>query len=156
MNKFPKDISWYNPYQTFAAGICYGALFFTPLMHNVFAFWTRFLPSNSMHAVVFKTGIDCVTSFPVNVSALIAFQTLARKESSSTNLQKFQSIQNSLQLNLWPTLIMGWKIWPAVTVLNYKFVPVIYRVLLLNSVSYCWNVALIFYTIPSKSSQRVQ
>ena len=31
---------------------------------------------------------------------------------------------NELQTKLWPTLIVNWKLWPAVQLINFIFVPV--------------------------------
>ena len=44
--------------------------------------------------------------------------------------------------DLWPTLVANWKLWPAANFLNFKFVPLDYRVLFTNIVAIIWNIYL--------------
>mmetsp|Transcript_11251 Transcript_11251/g.14672 ORF Transcript_11251/g.14672 Transcript_11251/m.14672 type:complete len:168 (+) Transcript_11251:116-619(+) len=103
------DFSWYNYKQTLASGIGYGALFFTPLMHNVFAFWAFALPSRSLAAVCFKTMVDSVVAFPMNVCALISIQTLVKQDTPMGFEQRVAEVRSILEEKLWPTLLIGWK-----------------------------------------------
>jgi hypothetical protein len=46
-------------------------------------------------------------------------------------MQKIWREYPNVQLN-------GWKLWPAASMLNYRFVPLNYRVLYLNVVALIW------------------
>lgn len=137
----------YN-YRRTAAAAAYGGLLFAPVMHTVFAFWARAVPSQTIGATVFKVCVDMGTSFPVNISALMALQALAKAPPVGGDESRWQQAKHvvpaALRENFWGTYTDGLKFWPPVTVGLYTFVPVLYRVLALNVFSYGWNCWLIF------------
>lgn len=47
-----------------------------------------------------------------------------------------------LKKKLLPTLIVNWKIWPALMAINFSIVPVPYRVLYANITGMFWSVYL--------------
>lgn len=96
---------WFDPKLTFASAFLYGACFFTPLMHNVFRLWSIVYPSTALHAVVFKSCVDCVTSFPLNISMLISSRAVV------TGANPREALKESFR----PSLIAGWTFWPLYT-----------------------------------------
>ena len=46
---------------------------------------------------------------------------------------------NSAKEKLWPTMLTNWKVWPFVQFMNFKFIPVTYHILVVNSVAIWWN-----------------
>jgi protein Mpv17 len=53
-------------------------------------------------------------------------------------------VYNKMSNVFWDTLIMNWKVWPAVQFINFTFVPLAFRVLVVNAVSILWNAYLSF------------
>lgn len=61
---------------------------------------------------------------------------------SSMALMEGTSPQEKLAKNYWPALSTNWMVWPFVQAINFKFVPLHHRVLLVNVVSLGWNCYL--------------
>ena len=53
---------------------------------------------------------------------------------------------NEIKTKLWPTLIVNWKLWPAVQLVNFIFVPVKLQVLWVNMFGLIFNIYLSFMT----------
>ena len=61
----------------------------------------------------------------------------------STGLPKLLSLGFAkVAADLWPTLIANWKLWPPANFINFRFVPLNYRVLFTNMVAVIWNIYL--------------
>ncbi|CAE8599075.1 unnamed protein product [Polarella glacialis] len=133
----------YDPVRSGIVGIGYGGLFLAPVMHCLTLTWARLLPSTSILSVGFKAIVDCTTSFPLNLSAMIGFQVLARKQELSYDVIA-SDVPRAISEKLWPSLLAGWMVWLPVIVVNYKFVPLPYRVLFPNCVSFVWNIFMIW------------
>ena len=127
--------------RTLVVGGGYGALWFAPVMHCVTTTWSRVLPATTVGALVCKTLVDMTTVFPVNVSVMLGLNCFAREPGTNHSVA---SIQESIQQNFWPSYSKGWLVWPFVGVTMYRFVPLPYRVLYINSVSFFWNGYLCF------------
>jgi len=41
------------------------------------------------------------------------------------------------------TQLLGWRVWPLASLLNYRFIPPPLRVLFINVVALCWNITLL-------------
>jgi len=66
-----------------------------------------------------------------------------------SSMLKDANISNGIEnvkTNLPLALPTNWKIWPFVTFINLTFVPIIYRVLVVNFVSIFWNFYLAWLT----------
>lgn len=44
--------------------------------------------------------------------------------------------------NLWPAMKANWTVWPIITFLNLQFVPMMYRVMVVNFCALFWNLYL--------------
>merc|ERR1712093_622401 len=51
-------------------------------------------------------------------------------------------IENRLKNHFWPTLIMNWKVWPAIQLANFYLVPLPLRVLWANLGQFGWSMYL--------------
>ena len=49
-------------------------------------------------------------------------------------------IKQALKENFWPTLKNGMLVWPAVQLLNQRFVPALYQTLTLDLVNFFWDI----------------
>ncbi len=63
---------------------------------------------------------------------------------SSMAVLEGNSPQEKLQKNYFSALSANYMIWPAVQFVNFKFVPLQYRVLFVNVISIAWNCYLSF------------
>jgi hypothetical protein len=80
-----KTAVWeWNVARSITVGGVYGACIFAPILHHVFLFWNRVMPSKHLVAVAFRTAVDMVTSFPINLSCMIATQTMVRHKFDCT------------------------------------------------------------------------
>ena len=138
----------YNPRRTALIGIGYGSLWFAPVMHVVTTrFWPAVLPSTAPGALALKAGVDMITSFPMNLSYMLAVQAFARGV----------DVEQSVRKNAWASLSNGWLLWTPATALMYGVVTPHYRVLFMNGVSFGWNAFLIWrFNDPSSSSFKIR
>ncbi|CAE8686654.1 unnamed protein product [Polarella glacialis] len=133
----------YDPVRSAIVGIGYGGLYLAPVLHCVTSTWARLLPSTGILSVGFKTLVDSITAAPVNLCAMLGFQVLAGKQELSYDVIA-SDVPQAVSEKLWPSLLASWMVWPPFIVVNYKFVPLPYRVLFLNCVSFVWNIFIIW------------
>jgi protein Mpv17 len=63
---------------------------------------------------------------------------------SSMAIMEGTSPKDKLDSTYWNALSKNWMVWPFVQAINFKFVPLHHRVLLVNVVSLGWNCYLSF------------
>lgn len=63
------------------------------------------------------------------------------------------SAEEKLRTTYWPALSRNWMIWPAVQFVNFKYVPLDMRVLVVNIVSLGWNCYLSYLNSSGKSDE---
>jgi peroxisomal membrane protein 2 len=39
--------------------------------------------------------------------------------------------------------LLGWRVWPLAALINYRYVPPLFRVLFINIVALCWSTTLL-------------
>ena len=61
-------------------------------------------------------------------------------EESCKNLQELRRDFMAVQEKLLPTVVTGWKLWPAAHIINFAFVPLRHRILYINLISVCTHV----------------
>jgi len=64
------------------------------------------------------------------------------------------SPKDKLESTYWNALSKNWMVWPFVQAINFKFVPLHHRVLVVNVVSLGWNCYLSF--LNSQGGQKKQ
>jgi hypothetical protein len=55
------------------------------------------------------------------------------------------TLKRGLELNstkFWPTMYYNWLVWPFAQMINFFYIPVSYRVLYDNLVTFWWNIGL--------------
>ena len=108
----------------------YGALWFAPVLHGMTTMCSRVLPSTTITSLVTKSVVDMTTSFPVNVSAMLAAQAYLRGENE---------IKGAIELNVYASVTDGWLFWTLMSLIMYSMIPLRYRVAFLNAGSFGWN-----------------
>jgi protein Mpv17 len=58
------------------------------------------------------------------------------------DLRSFGKGVEKAREKVWETVYTSWKVWPLALTLNFRFVPVKYHVLFVNSVGVLWNAVL--------------
>ena len=81
----------------------YGSFWFAPILHGITTTWARIAPSTEIRSLLLKTGVDMTTSFPVNVSMMIACQNQFREAPSG--IFEYIYIRLCIAQNLLPALI---------------------------------------------------
>lgn len=104
----------------------YGLVFGAPITHG----WYKILDRR------FGPGMDLTTA----LKKVAADQTIAAAPftafffmvNSAAEGLRWPEIQARLEQNLWPTMKANWAIWPAALAINFWFVPLKLRVLVVN------------------------
>jgi protein Mpv17 len=64
------------------------------------------------------------------------------------------SPKDKLESTYWQALSKNWMVWPFIQIVNFKFVPLHHRVLLVNVISLGWNCYLSF--LNSQGGKKVE
>jgi peroxisomal membrane protein 2 len=105
-------------------------------------YWQDFLQrlfhgQNDILTVMKKVFIDQMSFGPIMNVAFMAFVTLALEGRDISALgAKILHDYPLVQLN-------GWKVWPLAALINYRFVPLQFRVLFVNLVALGWSTFLL-------------
>lgn len=105
-------------------------------------FWQKLLErifqgKNSAEIVLKKVMIDQLTYGPVCNVLLMSYLTCVVQGCS------VQDLKHKLVRDFARVQSQGWKLWPAAGLVNYRYVPLNYRVLFVNLVALCWSSFLI-------------
>lgn len=82
-----------------------------------------------------KFGLDQTLGALVNTTIFVA--AFAAMKGRNT-----QGIQRDVRRDTLPLMINGWKLWPAVSILNFTVVPVHRRILVGSIVGLFWGIYL--------------
>ncbi|KND00844.1 uncharacterized protein SPPG_03948 [Spizellomyces punctatus DAOM BR117] len=131
----PSEHKKWDPKRTLRLGV-YGMLIGAPLTHG----WYKILDRR------IGGGMDMATSLKkVAMDQLLAaapFTALFFVCNSYMEGCTRPQIQERLQSNLWPTLKANWAVWPAALAINFRFVPLKCRVLVVNILGLGWGTYL--------------
>lgn len=107
---------------------------FGPLATTWFGFLQRrvVLPGRPNAEIFARVGLDQAILAPGNL--FLFLNTMALMEGTSAS--------EKLESTYWPALSRNWMVWPIVQFINFKYVPLELRVLLVNVVSLGWNCYL--------------
>lgn len=125
-----------NLRRTLALG-AFGFFWSGPSNHFWQGFLQRMFPKQTDSNLVRKVVIDQITYGPVCNLALMSFLALV------VDGRSFKFTANKLRSDFWSVQRNGWKFWPLVAVLNYRYVPLKLRVLVINLAAFCWSTFLI-------------
>ena len=115
----------------------WGGVIFAPLAHVWYnRVLERFLPGTSNRAVLSKVALD-QTAWGVAINSLyLTYVTLA------INHGTLADAQQSITTKMWPLMKANWLLWPAVQLVNFRFVPAPLQVPFINIVILGWSVFL--------------
>ncbi|KJE94646.1 Mpv17 protein [Capsaspora owczarzaki ATCC 30864] len=114
-----------------AIGFC----FVGPVMRLWYTGLEKIVPASKLStrtAALTKMAIDQTVFAPFIISSFYVNLGLLHNDSMA-------QIETRLRSELKDTLIANWKVWPATQLLNFYFVPMQHRVLVVNAVSLGWN-----------------
>jgi protein Mpv17 len=103
-------------------------------------YWYRFLNKNIVFQsptkqVVTRVLMDQLMFSPTFLGIFFTYNGIMEGQS-------FEGIKEKLRKGYWPALLGNWTVWPAVQLVNFKFVPLNYQTILVNSVALGWNTYL--------------
>ena len=112
----------------------FGFVFMGPLAHYHFAFLERLVVTKyPLRAAVMPFAETAIDQFTYWTPCIL---TLYHTSIGAMEGLGFNEIKERLRLLLWPSMKANWMLWPAVQLINFKFVPVPHQLnLCLNS---CW------------------
>jgi len=113
----------------------FATFLFAPLTHNWYNILQAKFPGESMSAVVKRVSLDQTLYATFILSTL--YGTTAIMEGKGV-----QGAQRRIEDNIVDTLKANWLIWPAVQLVNMKFVPLNSRILVVNAVNIPWTTYL--------------
>jgi protein Mpv17 len=117
---------------------------FGPLATTWFGFLQRrvVFPGRPNTEILARVGLDQAILAPGNL--FLFLNTMALMEGTSA--------KEKLDTTYWPALSRNWMVWPIVQFINFKYVPLELRVLVVNVVSLGWNCYLSYLNGQSKPS----
>jgi len=111
----------------------YVAAVFGPVATNWFKFLqNKIVLKNKNLEIVARVAADQTLFAPTNLFVFLSSMAIMEGSSPSDKLEK--TYTTALQKN--------WMVWPFVQLINFRFVPLEHRVLLVNVVSLGWNCYL--------------
>lgn len=117
----------------------FGLLYFGNLDSRWLRYLDRVIPASSKHAVPKKLVLDQGFFTPsLNFGFLLLNSYLEfRSFSKSTEIAKSE---------IWPIMSKGWPFWISFMYLNFKFVPLNFRLLTIQIADIIWNSFLSWYS----------
>jgi len=126
-------VKGYNTDRTFKA-VIWGGVIFAPIAHV----WYNkvlevFIPGTSTRAVLTKVALDqTIWGFFIN-SLYLSYAAVY------INHGDLSSAKRSVETKIWPLMKANWVLWPAVQLVNFKFVPPPLQVPFINVVVLGWS-----------------
>lgn len=113
-----------------------GAVIFGPAATTWFAFLARRIniPQSPNLTILARVAVDQTVFASTNMFVFLSTMALLEGNDPREKLRK----------SYFDALKMNWALWPAVQAVNFKFVPLEGRVLVVNVVSLGWNCYLSF------------
>jgi len=126
----------YNADRGLKAAI-WGGIIFAPLAHTWYnKVLEKYVPGVSNRAVFTKVFLD-QTAWGLAVNSLyLAYATIA------INGGNLSDARHAVETKMWPLMKANWMLWPAVQIVNFKFVPGPLQVPFINVVVLGWSAFL--------------
>lgn len=120
--------------------LAFGTFLAGPILRTWHVFLARAVEARSKRFTFIKMTLVDQTVMPTCfLSFFIAVMTFSRTYS-------IEEVKEAWKSDFKPVLINSYKIWPAVQLLNFYFVPLSHRVLYTNVVALLWNTYLAWKT----------
>jgi protein Mpv17 len=109
----------------------------TAIFGPVATTWFKFLQNkiilpNKNLEIVARVAVDQTVFASINLFCFL----------SSMAIMEGSNPKDKLESTYWQALSKNWMIWPFIQMINFKFVPLHHRVLLVNVISLGWNCYL--------------
>ena len=129
----------------------WGGLIFAPLAHVWYnRVLERFLPGTSTRAVLTKVALDqTVWALPVS-SLYLAYVTVY------INHGTVDDAERAIRTKIWPLMKANWLLWPAVQLVNFRFVPGPLQVPFINVIVLGWSAFLALLATEGQAKQDEQ
>jgi len=115
----------------------YGGLFHATLIYNWVNFITRMFPRTTVSHVVIKVMIDQVCFAPVALSSFLVVLTVMEGKTREEVFQQWKQ-------KFLPTYATGVCVWPVLTSINYKVVPMKFRSSYIAVCNFFWIIFLAY------------
>ncbi|ORY87816.1 hypothetical protein BCR37DRAFT_375716 [Protomyces lactucae-debilis] len=116
--------------------VFFGGVMAGPVLVGWYRFMDRYInlatPNKTLLA---RVAADQLAFAPINLGYFFYAQGLLEGKEQ-------RDISAKLAAAWLPTLIANWKLWPAVQLINFRFVPLEHRLLVVNLVALGWNCVL--------------
>ncbi|KAI9831810.1 MAG: Protein required for ethanol metabolism [Sarea resinae] len=123
----------------------YGGAIFGPAATTWFKFLqNRITLPNKNAEILARVGLDQGLFAGANLFCFL----------TSMSIMEGSDPKKKLDEAYWTALKKNWMLWPFVQVANFKFVPLDYRVLVVNVISLGWNCYLSYINSQSGSSEK--
>lgn len=131
----PKLFDWARAQRA----VIYGAIVFAPLGDKWYKLLARVNVGSKASSTVARVALDqCVFAPFIGIPLYYSVMTYMEGHADAA-----QHIETKLRTNWWKTLSTNWMVWPVVQTLNFGFVPLNLRLLVVNVVSIGWNCYLL-------------
>ena len=114
-----------------------GCFWVGPLLTAWFEIMDRIVPGKSIRPIAIKLVADQVLQGPFMIGTMYFW-------TAYLNGKNMQEIEQKLEENLWRTWVNSVYVWGPVQVAQQALIPLQYRVLVANIVSYFWDTYLSF------------
>lgn len=108
-----------------------GTFYFGPICTG----WLRFLSSKLEHKPMAMMAVDQVLAAPL---ITVGFLAIFTKMNGLNNFESIETIKNEF----WGIQTKSWPFWMSVQAINFRFMPLAYRVLFIQVASILWNTYL--------------
>jgi len=108
---------------------------YAPISYTWFGILDRHFPATGFGQVLLRTLVDQVCMSPLGLAVFFTFMTLAEGGGQRALKRKF--LEGYL-----PTLRANYCVWPAVQIINFKFMPLPLQIPFVNTVGVFWNMYL--------------
>jgi len=129
----------------------WGGIIFAPLAHVWYnKVLERFVPGTHATAVLTKVALD-QTLWGVAINSLyLAYATV------SINHGSVSDIEPTVRSKIWPLMKANWILWPAVQLINFKYVPPPLQVPFINVVVLAWSCYLALLATENQNNKLIE
>ncbi|XP_057668341.1 protein Mpv17-like [Diorhabda carinulata] len=119
--------------------ILLGSGYVGPILSIWYKFLSRKLGDKGKFVVLKKVAADqLLFAPPFQIGLITVINSLQGRD--------FDFIKNQIRQKYTDILLTGYKLWPAVQIINFYFVPLSYQVLVVQSVALFWNAYISWKT----------
>ncbi|KAK9313429.1 hypothetical protein V1522DRAFT_410731 [Lipomyces starkeyi] len=124
------------------ARMCFhGGVVFAPVVSQWYKLIsTRIvIPGRPMLEALARMAVDQTVWAPVGIASFYVSMGVLQ-------LHSWEQIKQELQTKWWRTMVGNYAVWPAVQFVNFRIIPLDYRLMFVNIVSIGWNAFLSWFS----------